>query len=303
MSCSCFNGKARRALPPRVVGRRAAVSDRKGLTGTSGLTYMSIDGANERAEVGDWSHGKVRIRLDGERQKMTSEADFRRLTRRGFTLGAAAVTMAPAGLQSAHAQSTETLRVGVLGDFSGPYSAISGEGSAVAARLAIADFGGKVLGRPVELVTADHQNKADVGLAIVREWFGPGRVSMITDVTNSAIALGIQPLLTECHRIALYTTVGNSDLIGKACSPLERGVGARHLVEHGRADPGAAGTGHRHVLPDRGRLRVRQDARDRRDRRDQRRRRQGARHRAPPDQHRRFLLLPADRHRPPAPKR
>jgi branched-chain amino acid transport system substrate-binding protein len=144
-----------------------------------------------------------------------------RVGRRGFMLGAAAATAAPVVLRSARAQTTAgPLRIGVLGDFSGPYSAISGEGSAVAAGLAIADFGGTVLGRPIELVTADHLNKPDVGLSIVREWFGPGDVAMITDGTNSAIALGIQPLLTEHHRIALYTTVGNSDLIGRACSPL-----------------------------------------------------------------------------------
>jgi branched-chain amino acid transport system substrate-binding protein len=137
--------------------------------------------------------------------------------RRAVLIGGA---VAPMMLRRAAAQPAGPLRIGVLGDFSGPYSGISGEGSAVAARLAIADFGGKVLGRPIEVVTADHQNKPDLGLSIVREWFGPGNVSMVTDVANSAIALGIQPLLTETHRIAIYTTVGNSDLIGKACSPL-----------------------------------------------------------------------------------
>jgi len=139
-----------------------------------------------------------------------------RLTRRSIGLGALSLALA----RNARAQPADPVRVGVLGDFSGPYSAISGEGTATAARLAIADFGATVLGRPVELVTADHQNKPDVGLAIVRQWFGPGRVAMVTDVTNSAIALGIQPMLTEFQKIAIYTTVGLGDLIGKACSPL-----------------------------------------------------------------------------------
>lgn len=137
--------------------------------------------------------------------------------RRDILLGGA---LAPFLLRKAAAQPSGPLRIGVLGDFSGPYSGISGEGSVVAARFAIADFGNKVLGRPIEIVTADHQNKPDLGMSIVREWFGPGNVSMVTDVANSAIALGIQPLLTETHRIAIYTTVGNSDLVGKACSPL-----------------------------------------------------------------------------------
>ncbi len=141
--------------------------------------------------------------------------------RRNFLLGAAAASLAPTIFRRARAQSASApLRVGVLGDFSGPYSTISGEGPTTAARFAIADVGGTVLGRPVEIVTADHQNKADVGLGIVREWFGPGNVSLVIDVANSAIALGMQPLLLQMRRIALYTSVGNSNLIGAACSPL-----------------------------------------------------------------------------------
>ncbi len=140
--------------------------------------------------------------------------------RRNLLLGASSTVLAPLAPRRAAAQSASNpVRIGVLGDFSGPYSAISGEGSAVAARFAIADVGGKVLGRPIEIVTADHQNKADIGLGIVREWFGPGNVSMVIDVANSAIALGMQPMLSEMHRIALYTAVGNSNLIGTACSP------------------------------------------------------------------------------------
>ena len=139
--------------------------------------------------------------------------------RRDILLGAV-TALAPIAARRAAAQTAGPLRIGVLGDFSGPYAGISGEGSAVAARFAIEDFGGAVLNRRVEVVTADHQNKPDLGLSITREWFGPGNVSLVIDVANSAIALGIQPLLTEMHRIAIYTTVGNSDLIGKACSPL-----------------------------------------------------------------------------------
>ncbi len=140
------------------------------------------------------------------------------LSRRRLLLGAAALT--PAIVARASAQGASPVKIGVLGDFSGPYSSIAGEGTAVAARFAIADFGGTVLGRPVELVTADHRNKADTGLSIVREWFGPGNVAMVTNVANSSIAFGIQPLLTTDHRIAIYSTVGNADLVGRACSPL-----------------------------------------------------------------------------------
>lgn len=138
--------------------------------------------------------------------------------RRGLMLGAAVTALSPL-LRFGRAQAADPVRVGVLGDFSGPYSYITGEGCAVAARMAAADVGGTVLGRPIEIVTADHMNKADTGLAIVREWFGPGNVQMVTSVGNSAIAFGIQPMLTQMHRVALYTSVGNPDLIGKACSP------------------------------------------------------------------------------------
>lgn len=139
-------------------------------------------------------------------------------TRRGLMLGTAA-TVIPPLLRPARAQASGPIRVGVLGDFSGPYSYITGEGCATAARMAAADVGGSVLGRPVEIVTADHMNKPDTGLAIVREWFGPGNVQMVTSVGNSAIAFGMQPMLTQLQRIAIYTSTGNPDLIGKACSP------------------------------------------------------------------------------------
>jgi branched-chain amino acid transport system substrate-binding protein len=134
----------------------------------------------------------------------------------GAVLGGAA---APFGNRLAKAQTAAPLRIGVLGDFSGPYSAISGEGTVAATRFAIADYGGSVLGRPIEVVAADHLNKPDTGMAIAREWLGPGHVSMITDVTNSSIALGLQTILPQFRALALYTTVGNPDLVGKACSP------------------------------------------------------------------------------------
>ena len=149
---------------------------------------------------------------------MTRKDTAADVTRRNVALGVGGLLLSRAA--RGQVAEKERLRIGVLGDFSGPYSAIAGEGTVVAARLAVADFGGTVLGRPVEIVSADHGNKVDTGLAIVREWFGPGNVAMVTNVTNSAIAFGIQPLLTEAHRIAIYSTAGNADLVGKFCSPL-----------------------------------------------------------------------------------
>ena len=123
-----------------------------------------------------------------------------------------------AGAATASAQ--EPLRIGVLTDDGGPFSTLSGEGSVEAARMAVEDFGGKVLGRTVEVIDADHQNKPDVGLGIARRWFENEHVAVIVDLANSAIALGVQELARREGRISLTSTSGSADLTGKACSPL-----------------------------------------------------------------------------------
>ncbi|HKW54364.1 MAG TPA: ABC transporter substrate-binding protein [Stellaceae bacterium] len=114
----------------------------------------------------------------------------------------------------------EPLRIGVLTDEGGPFSTLSGEGSVEAARMAVEDYGGKVLGRTVEVIDADHQNKPDVGLGIARRWFENEHVAVIVDLANSAIALGVQELARREGRISLTSTSGTADLTGKACSPL-----------------------------------------------------------------------------------
>ncbi|HEX6840619.1 MAG TPA: ABC transporter substrate-binding protein [Stellaceae bacterium] len=123
-----------------------------------------------------------------------------------------------AGVASSAAD--EPLRIGVLTDESGPFSTLSGAGSVEAARMAVEDFGGKVLGRTVEVIDADHQNKPDVGLGIARRWFENEHVAAIVDLANSAIALGVQQLARNEGRISLTSTSGSADLTGKACSPL-----------------------------------------------------------------------------------
>jgi branched-chain amino acid transport system substrate-binding protein len=125
-----------------------------------------------------------------------------------------------AAFVSARTRAAAPLRIGVTNDMSGPYAAASGRGAIIAARMAVSDFGGGVLNRPVEILSADHQNKPDTGLAIIREWFGPGNVSMVCDFGNTPIALGTQPMLTQFNKIAIYTSVASSVLTGKACSPL-----------------------------------------------------------------------------------
>jgi len=112
------------------------------------------------------------------------------------------------------------VKIGVLTDETGVFSSLSGEGSVEAARMAVEDLGGKVAGKPVELIHADHQNKTDIGLAIARRWIDNEGVDVIVDVPNSAIVLGVQQLAKEKDRVLLVSSGGTADLTGKACSPV-----------------------------------------------------------------------------------
>jgi branched-chain amino acid transport system substrate-binding protein len=127
------------------------------------------------------------------------------------------------GLGSAAAQvpaiSDDVVKIGVLTDMSGQFSHESGEGSVTAVRMAIEDFGGKVLGKPIELVVADHQNKPDVALTIARRWYEVEKVDMIANLINSSIALGVDQLAKEKDKIAIVNGSGSSRLTGDACTP------------------------------------------------------------------------------------
>jgi branched-chain amino acid transport system substrate-binding protein len=125
--------------------------------------------------------------------------------------------VAPANAQI----SDDVVKIGVLNDQSGLYADLAGPGSVVAARMAVEDFGGKVLGKPVEIVVADHQNKADIGAAIARQWFDVDKVDMAIDFANSSVALAVEQLAKDRNRIAIATAVGSTDFTGKACTPNE----------------------------------------------------------------------------------
>lgn len=119
------------------------------------------------------------------------------------------------------AQSTSApLRIGVLNDQSGIYADLSGQGSVIAARMAVEDFGGKVLERPIEIIFADHQNKPDVGSALASRWYDTENVAAIVDVPVSSVALAVQEVARERKKIVLFSAAGSSDLTGKACSPM-----------------------------------------------------------------------------------
>src|SRR5881398_1670347 len=129
---------------------------------------------------------------------------------------AAALTLSAA----AHAQiSGDLVKIGVMNDMSGLYADISGQGSVEAARMAIADFGGTVNGKKIELVSADHQNKPDVGGAIARQWYDNDKVDAIVDVPTSSVALAVQDVARERKKVFLISGAAASDLTGKACSP------------------------------------------------------------------------------------
>jgi branched-chain amino acid transport system substrate-binding protein len=113
--------------------------------------------------------------------------------------------------------SDDVVKIGILNDQSGLYADLAGPGSVEAARMAIEEFGGKVLGRKIELVYADHQNKADIGLAKAREWFDRDGVDMIADFSNSSVGFAVQSLAKERDRVALITAA-SADFTGKACT-------------------------------------------------------------------------------------
>ena len=122
-------------------------------------------------------------------------------------------------LAAAPARADEAFRIGVLNDQSGSYADLSGPSGAESARMAIEDFGGSVLGKPIELLVADHQNKVDVGLAVARQWYDARGVRAIFDITNSGVGLAVQDLAKARDRIVIFDSASSSDLTGKACSP------------------------------------------------------------------------------------
>ena len=111
------------------------------------------------------------------------------------------------------------VRIGVLSDLSSIYSSIGGKGLIDAARMAVEDFGGKVNGRPIEILSFDTENKVDLATAKARQWFDIDGVDMVTDLPTSGIALAVSQLAEQKKKIVMVTSAGTSDLTGKACSP------------------------------------------------------------------------------------
>ncbi|WP_206454844.1 ABC transporter substrate-binding protein [Aurantimonas marina] len=135
------------------------------------------------------------------------------------TAFAASLAAAVAWPATAQDVSDDVVKIGILNDMSGVYADTAGQGSVAAAELAIEDFGDTVLGKPVELISADHQNKADVGSNIAREWYDVQNVDAIMDLTTSSVALAVQGLSREKKKITITTGGGSTEITGGQCSP------------------------------------------------------------------------------------
>jgi branched-chain amino acid transport system substrate-binding protein len=116
----------------------------------------------------------------------------------------------------AYAQNN-AVKIGVLDDMSGPYAENTGPGDVASVKFAIADFGGSVLGKPIELVTADFQSKVDVGVGIARRWYDDENVDLVIGIPNSAIALALVKVAAEKNRLVMPTAAATSELTGKSC--------------------------------------------------------------------------------------
>ena len=124
------------------------------------------------------------------------------------------------GAGAAEAQiSDNVIKIGVLSDMSSLYADIGGPGSVVAAKMAVEDSGTEKRGYKVEVVSADHLNKPDVGSSIARQWYDTDKVDVIVDVPTSSVALAVNEITKEKHKAFLVSGAASSDLTGKACSP------------------------------------------------------------------------------------
>ncbi|SEC85258.1 ABC transporter substrate-binding protein [Bradyrhizobium erythrophlei] len=130
----------------------------------------------------------------------------------------AAMTATLLHIPLAHAaMSDNVIRIGVLNDRSGAYADLGGEGSVIAAKMAAEEFGNAIGGVPVEIVSADHQNKPDIGLGIVRRWFDTEKVDAVADISNSGVGFAVTALAKERNKIVLNASA-SSDFTGKACT-------------------------------------------------------------------------------------
>ena len=132
---------------------------------------------------------------------------------------ALALLLGSAGLLAGAAHAQDKVRIGYISDMSSLYADLEGKGGATAIQMAIDDFGGKVLGKPIELLTVDHQNKADIAASKAREWIDTQNLTMIFSGTNSGVALALAKVAEEKKRVMINNGAGSSALTNEACTP------------------------------------------------------------------------------------
>jgi len=130
-----------------------------------------------------------------------------------------AAALAASSLVAVAPASAQGVKIGILNDQSGVYADYGGKWSLEAAKMAVEDFGGEVLGQKIEIVSADHQNKPDNAVAIARKWYDVDGVDMITELTTSSVALAIQDLSKEKKKIDIVVGAATSRITGDACQP------------------------------------------------------------------------------------
>ncbi|WP_238313992.1 ABC transporter substrate-binding protein, partial [Methylobacterium crusticola] len=133
--------------------------------------------------------------------------------------GLALALAAQAQAQGQKGVSDGVVKIGILNDQSGVYADFGGRGSIEAARMAVEDFGGKVLDAPIQIVDADHQNKPDIASNVARQWYDTDKVDAIMELTTSSVALAVQGLSREKKKITIVDGAATTDLTGKQCSP------------------------------------------------------------------------------------
>lgn len=138
--------------------------------------------------------------------------------KQGLVVAVAAASLS-LPLTAAGALSDDKVKIGVLSDMSGVYKSLEGPGAVIAAEMAIEDFGGSVMGKSIELISADHQNKPDIGASTAREWIDAKQVDMITALDNSSVALSVQGLAKDKKIITMNTGAGSTALTEEQCSP------------------------------------------------------------------------------------
>jgi branched-chain amino acid transport system substrate-binding protein len=157
-----------------------------------------------------------RARLGGNPQKETVGG---RIVMQRFWLVLFAALFAVSGGAVKAQISDDVVKIGVLTDLSGPAATATGPGSVAAAQMAVEDFGGTVLGKPIQVISADHQIKPDVAVGIARQWYDRDQVDLIVDVPVSAVGLAVQNVANERKKLLIVHSTGTADFHGKFCTP------------------------------------------------------------------------------------